>query len=262
MESVLLYGAETYVGFLLAERLLEEGIHVAGIYLAPGLKEEQNMLEERMLMIGRNAGLARYDAGETNKIPAEKYDHIIDASLDPNSTNSQAVHAAGAIEAAAKHHLPYTLLSCSQLTFEDEPFFADRRYRHSEESLQQFHLAEKAVRESGLSRGYKIIRLPLLAGPWQSYSSKLSDLLMNDEHLSERVIKYLLPADQGAEAVFLLLNQKNQITTVTSKEWISGKRFSERKEKELYMVPADEEQKKKAVHSQREWLSKNRISFK
>ncbi|WP_368658597.1 hypothetical protein AB3Z07_04610 [Metabacillus halosaccharovorans] len=52
---VMVFGAQSHIGFAICEKLLEEGIEVCGIFLDSSSKMRKLLLEERMLLIGRNA---------------------------------------------------------------------------------------------------------------------------------------------------------------------------------------------------------------
>ncbi|WP_226530458.1 hypothetical protein [Metabacillus niabensis] len=52
---VMVFGAQSHIGFAICEKLLEEGIEVCGIFLDSTSEMRKLLLEERMLLIGRNA---------------------------------------------------------------------------------------------------------------------------------------------------------------------------------------------------------------
>lgn len=54
MNSVLVLGSDEFFGLTLCENLLDEGFEVHAVLLPTQVKEKQNLIEERLLWLGRN----------------------------------------------------------------------------------------------------------------------------------------------------------------------------------------------------------------
>ena len=52
---VKVFGAQSHIGFALCEKFLEEGIEVCAIFLDCSIKKKKLLLEQRLMLIGRNA---------------------------------------------------------------------------------------------------------------------------------------------------------------------------------------------------------------
>ncbi|MBM7604093.1 nucleoside-diphosphate-sugar epimerase [Metabacillus crassostreae] len=62
IERVIIFGAQTYFGICLCERLLEEGIEVKVVLFDREISETRALVEDRLLYIGRNALLEINDS--------------------------------------------------------------------------------------------------------------------------------------------------------------------------------------------------------
>jgi|GEM_PF-6824185 len=72
---VMVFGAQSHIGFALCEKFLEEGIEVGAIFLKPSTKMSELLLEERMMLIGRNALFQEFSLEDEWR--NEEYTHVI-----------------------------------------------------------------------------------------------------------------------------------------------------------------------------------------
>lgn len=159
MKRVMVVGAFTFIGYSLVKRLLQEGIEVIGL----GVEDLQHFSmwsEEKMLLIGRNAGFTYHCEQERNEWNQE-VDCIYICYLNPNSHDKfDSKSFLNLYESQSKR---VVFLSSIPRNIENGDF-----------DNSPFAILEKQV---STLPNYLILRVPEVYGPWQPRSKVFQQLL-------------------------------------------------------------------------------------
>ncbi|HZH61424.1 MAG TPA: hypothetical protein VEY70_18020 [Metabacillus sp.] len=136
---VMVFGAQSHIGFALCEKFLEEGVEVGAIFLESSAKMNKLLLEERMMLIGRNALFQKF-------------------SLEDEWRNDECTHVIYCKEAG--HN-------------QDQRCFEKSVERAAETKSQYFYVTSAANQIDDDHQHFKtltfysIFKLPRLFGPFQ-----------------------------------------------------------------------------------------------
>jgi len=143
---VMVFGAQSHIGFAICEKLLGEGIEVCGVFLDSSSKMRKLLLEERMLLIGRNA-------------------LFHELTLDHEWRNIEATHV---IYCKEESH------NQDQLCFEKSVETAvetKSRYFYVAPDLRQIEEDDQYL--TSTLESYTLFKLPGLYGPFQPPEEKI-----------------------------------------------------------------------------------------
>jgi len=144
--QVMVFGAQSHIGFAICEKFLEEGIEVCGIFLDSSSKMKKLLLEERMLLIGRNA-------------------LFHELTLDHEWRNKEATHVIYCKEKS--HHQ-------DQLCFEKSVGTAvDTRSHYFYVVPDARQIEEDDQYVTSTLESYTLFKLPRLYGPFQPPEEKI-----------------------------------------------------------------------------------------
>ncbi|WP_226670572.1 hypothetical protein [Metabacillus litoralis] len=181
LKRVIIFGAQSYVGLSLCEHLLKEGIEVKGVFFETRSSEEKDLVEERLMFIGRNALLEINDTLYRQSEEDCRADLIIYCGEEDSAEDHVLLQES--IEVA--NNLNHSLLYINSYNGEtvDEIFFE-------------------------ILGNHSILLLPQLIGPFQPQSNKTNQSIIrylkneSKEILIENSILYVKDA---IEATYHLL---------------------------------------------------------
>lgn len=151
---VMVFGAQSHIGYALCEKFLEEGVKVGAIFLEPSAKMSKLLLEERIMLIGRNALFQKFSLEDEWR--NEECTHVIyckEAGYDQGQRCFEK-----SVERAAETKSDYFYVTSAADQIDDV-------HRYLETSLTF----------------YSIFKLPRLFGPFQP----------PEEPLHQHLISYL-----------------------------------------------------------------------
>lgn len=205
MKNICIFGLQTFLGFALCEKCLQEGIPVYGIYEPSRTEQEKEEFEEKMMMIGRNALLktAVYEKEFPliDEVPSLVY-YVPEYRGEPNSLEGEKISKV--LEWVTSKEPGFILISSlevfgkSQKKIEAEtaPVPDTERGKHYaelEETVSSY-LKEKASH-------FVSIRLPLLYGPWQPKDYAFQSALLNEKAMIEEDTREILFIKDAVNAI-------------------------------------------------------------
>ena len=210
LNRVMIFGAHSYIGLGLCERLVREGIEVVGILLQPDKPIHQQLLDERLMMIGRNALFKKIEYDEeyveeenrTIDLIIHCCDDGIEADLIEQDRN-QLVKSVAIAEAAK---IPYIFASSSNKGIGGG-------------SLRKEHIKDC---ESYLLKNFEtriLVHFPVLFGPFQPQTETIHQQLVNPTKRNEGIIveEPVLFIEDAVDGLTKLLADIEQGKTYTFK---------------------------------------------
>ncbi len=153
---VLVFGAQSHIGFALCERLLEEGVEVMAFFLDPPTEINRRLLEERLMLVGRNALFQASFSQE--RWQAEQIDiviHCMDNGQDETLIERKRGCLKKSVEIATEYTRQFVLITSDTLHINDQRYLEN-------------HL-----------KTYSIIKLPKLFGPFQPPEEPIHQFLIS-----------------------------------------------------------------------------------
>ncbi len=153
---VLVVGAQSHIGFALCERLLEEGVEVMAFFLDPPTEINRRLLEERLMLVGRNALFQGSFSQE--RWQAEQIDIVIycmDSGQDETLIERKRGCLKKSVEIATELTRQFVLITSDTL-----------------------HINNQRYLENHL-KTYSIIKLPKLFGPFQPPEEPIHQFLIS-----------------------------------------------------------------------------------
>lgn len=197
LKRVIVFGAHSYFGFSLCERFISESVEVAGIFLKPGNRINKRMLDERLLLVGRNALLQIMDSYE-QKGDDDTVDMIIyccDDGVEASLLEQDRKNLIKSVELAKEMNVPHCFILSKN---------------NGEEHLRKEHgqFCVDYVRQN--LDTCTILHLPLLFGPFQPLNERIPQFLMNDVSGQKDVLfldEPVLFIDDAVHAVYDLVEK-------------------------------------------------------
>lgn len=181
-KHVLVFGAHTFLGFSLCEKLVNEGIEVEAELLEVKNDLHKNLLEERLLMVGRNALFHMRSKEERDYF--EYVDLIIyccDDSKDAELLAQDREQIKYAVEMSKAFQVPLVFISTYSSSVEKQ-----KHRIHCED----YFLAK-------LDK-VTILKLPCVYGPFQS-------IVTNDSKYELEERDFIIFIKDAVEAIYKLL---------------------------------------------------------
>ena len=195
LKRVIVFGAHSYFGFGLCERLISESVEVNGILLTPRNPINKLMLDERLLLVGRNALLQTMNGYERtgNDDAVDMIIHCCDDGVEASLLEQDRQNLIKSVELANEINVPY--------------YFITSR-NNAEEHLRKEHgkFCEDYLREN--LEACTTLQLPLLFGPFQPPSESIPQFLISYIRYHKDVLfvdEPLLFIEDAINAVYDLL---------------------------------------------------------
>jgi nucleoside-diphosphate-sugar epimerase len=168
LKRVIIFGVHSYIGFGLCERLISEGVEVKAILSKPKDTYQRKMLEERLLMIGRNALLHITNVYEKTDDDNEidMILHCCDDSREDSLMKEDRVNVKKSVELAQLLSIPYV-------------YIASRNQDEKDTRKEHIKYCENYLNEHLKTRSY--IKLPCLYGPFQPSTERIHQYLVDHE---------------------------------------------------------------------------------
>ncbi|MDQ0232293.1 hypothetical protein [Metabacillus malikii] len=201
IKEVVVFGAQTFIGFSLCERLTEEGIHVNAVLLKSNDDWRRKLLEERLMMVGRNALFKVTCIEEITE--DDSFDYLIYCSENGDDLSVLETDKDLCKRAAQ-------LVDSKNVA----------AYYFSNFSNNDIHMKHSFAIEKHLllsNRNWSIIKLPMLYGPFQPSPDIKQYLDSNDESMlyiedAVRECYQLLKGNQfPGKVIFLSSKQSEQL---------------------------------------------------
>ena len=166
LKRVIVFGAHSYFGFGFCERLISESVEVNGIFLKPRNLINKQMLDERLLLIGRNALLQTMNVYERadNDDVSDMIIHCCDDSVEPSLLEQDRQNLMISVELAKELNVPYYFITSRNN--------AEERLRREHSKFCEDYLKENL-------ETCTILQLPLLFGPFQPPTESIPQFLTN-----------------------------------------------------------------------------------
>ncbi|TXC90766.1 hypothetical protein FS935_12720 [Metabacillus litoralis] len=195
IQRVIIFGAQTYFGISLCERLLEEGIEVKAVLFDRGTSETRDLVEDRLLYIGRNALLEINDSYYRESEEDRDVDFIIFCGEED-------------------HHDEFELLQDSIKTANH----LNSRFLY----INSHHVHNEYQELVEILKEHSILILPTIYGASLSRSNKINKALIQylKNEKQEIVIEdHVLPIKDAVEATYNLLeNVESKFYTFSMKK--------------------------------------------
>jgi nucleoside-diphosphate-sugar epimerase len=166
LKRVIVFGAHSYIGFGLCERLLSEGVEVIGILLKPEKLINKKLLEERLMLIGRNALFQTTECYE-RKEEEDTVDMIIyccDDGVESSLIEQDRMNVVKSVKLAKELTVPYLFISSRNNT--------DKGLREKHINFCHDYIKEKI-------NFCAFFQLPILFGPFQPPTETIHQFLVN-----------------------------------------------------------------------------------
>ncbi|QNG59596.1 NAD(P)-dependent oxidoreductase [Bacillus sp. PAMC26568] len=277
MKKVFIAGIGQFVGFALCNHLLEEGVQVAGYMKKQEDKQKQNIAEEKMMLIGRNALFERLESLKENNA----YDAVFYCMTDPadrvNENNSYFLKQCTNL--SIQQNIPFILVSSTEV-FGDKQTVIEKEtvpVPTTENGKSHFRQEAEVQTLFGETKLYRIVRIPGLYGPWQPVnmyvhqcimssltgvksneikSEETRDLIFIDDAVSSLldIVKLNL---YGGTVIHLssMKNQWNQVAELFSEKLPGDSVFS--LSKDIIHVVKNSVSLKEGIQMQKEWIKQN-----
>jgi nucleoside-diphosphate-sugar epimerase len=195
LKRVIVFGAHSYFGFGLCERLISESVEVNGILLKPRNPINKLMLDERLLSVGRNALLQTMNGYERtgNDDMTDIIIHCCDDGVEASLLEQDRQNLIKSVELANEINVPY--------------YFITSR-NNAEERLRKEHskFCEDYLRDN--LESCTTLQLPLLFGPFQPPTESIPQFLTSYIRCHKDVLvvdEPLLFIEDAVNAVYDLL---------------------------------------------------------
>ncbi|MGM7719562.1 hypothetical protein [Metabacillus sp. Hm71] len=180
LNHVIVFGTHSYVGFAICERLINEGIEVKGIYSSPTNPINKHLLNERFMMIGRNALFRKvegYEASEEEN-SADMIIHCCDDGIEAPLIAKDRKQLAISVNLAKKLKIPYVFITSDN---------------NGQDGLRKEHMEFCEQYVSSHLESCTTFRLPVLFGPYQPITEEIHQFLMKDQreavlHINEPIL--------------------------------------------------------------------------
>lgn len=203
---VLIFGAHSYIGLGLCERLVQEGIEVVGVLLRPEKSIHQQLLDERLMMIGRNALFKRveYDEKYEEDRTIDLIIHCCDDGIEADLIKQDRKQLLKSVAIAQDAKIPYIYTSSSNKGIGD---------------LRRNHIKDC---ESYLLENFEtriLVHFPVLFGPFQPQTETIHQQLSNANKRIEGILveEPILFIDDAVDGLTKLLAKIEQGKTYTFK---------------------------------------------
>jgi hypothetical protein len=195
-KRVIVFGAHTFIGFALCERFVNEGIEVKGILLKSSNLMNKMLVDERLMMIGRNAFFQTTETYEESDYE-EAVDMIIHCCDDGDETtliDQDRKLLLQSVEVSNELQVPHVYIST--VNREDK----ELRNKHIT-FCEQYLFKNKENR--------MLVHLPILFGPFQPPTEKIHQFLIKDNNENEILIidEPILFIQDAVNAIFDLLSK-------------------------------------------------------
>ena len=181
--QVMVFGAQSHIGFALCEKFIEEGIEVCAILLNTSTKVRKRLLEERLMLTGRNALFREFSIEDNWR--NEKATHVIYCKEDGHDQDQLCYDKS--VERAVETKSDYFYVTPATIDIEE-------RQQQLETTLQS----------------YSIFKLPKLYGPFQPPEEKVHQHLMSilsGEKRTLTIKEPLLFITDAAETLVDIINK-------------------------------------------------------
>ncbi|MBO1511629.1 NAD(P)-dependent oxidoreductase [Metabacillus bambusae] len=256
-KRVIVFGAHTFVGFALCERFVNEGVEVKGVLLKSSNLINKRLVDERLMMVGRNALFQTTETYERSDYE-NTVDMIIHCCDDGDETiliDQDRKLLLKSVEVSNELQVPHVFIS----TVNRE----DKVLRNKHLTFCEQYLSEN--KENRMS-----VHLPILFGPFQPPTEKIHQFLVNDNNENEILIidEPILFIQDAVNAIFDLLSKfqhgktysiqselkQNEKSPFSIKLKVNPEDFNDcRSEKYLIKKPTSIE---KGLRAQKEFIEK------
>lgn len=179
----MVFGAQSHIGFALCERFLEEGKEVCAIFLDCSSKRKKLLLEERLMLIGRNALFQEFSLEDEWR--NEAVTHVIYCKEE--SHDQDQICFKKSVEEAFETKSHYFYVSPATIQREGE-------YQHLQSTLTS----------------YSIFKLPRLFGPFQPPEEQIHQHLhsfLSDQKKSLIINEPLVFITDAAETIVEIIGK-------------------------------------------------------
>ncbi|MGM0874602.1 MAG: hypothetical protein ACQEWV_07315 [Bacillota bacterium] len=198
LKRVIVFGVHSYIGFGLSERLLNEGVEVKGILLMPKNRINKQLVEERLMMVGRNALFQTKECCERTNDDDDSVDMIIyccEDGVESSLIEQDRKNVMKSVELAKELNVPYVFISPRNKT--------DNGLRKDHIKFCELYLNENLETRT-------LIQLPILFGPFQPPSERIHQFLVNYVNGQENVLivdEPILFIQDAVDAIWDLLGK-------------------------------------------------------
>ncbi|MBD1383456.1 hypothetical protein [Metabacillus arenae] len=182
MQSQLVFGANEFLGLTLCEHFLQEGLPVKGIMLPKTDPVSIKIIDERLMLTGRNALFTTSTFDGNLEIKGDDYQTIYMIGHHINKPQLEA-----ALKVSLENNLSFVFITN---LFQDE----------ENESRVFEDMIRKRLEKSQIS--YSIIRVPTLFGSWSPESSK------EQVRILVKAYPYIMVVEDAAETIVHLSKKK------------------------------------------------------
>jgi len=196
VNSVMVFGAHSYIGFSLIEKFLEEGVEVTGIFTEPNRDDQKNLLNERLMLIGRNAFFqAEFSS---RHLTEEDQADVILFCFDMVEKELEKEEFINAIQLAKKHKTQFLLIGSNVIhPNKDKNPHIETRLGYLSEQLDH----------------YSVLLFPSLYGPFQPEEEKIHQHLLayiDNKQTSLNIEEPIMYIEDATNAVWTYMDELQQ----------------------------------------------------
>lgn len=199
LKRVIVFGAHTFIGFALCERIVNEGIEVKGVLLESSDLIKKRLIDERLMMVGRNALFQTTETYERSDYEnaVDMIIHCCDDSEETTLIDQDRKLLHQSVEVSNKLHVPHVFISTMKRV--------DKDLRNKHVSFCEQYLSENKEKRM-------LVHLPILFGPFQPPTEKIHQFLVKDNKENEILIidEPILFIQDAVNAIFDLLSNFQQ----------------------------------------------------
>ncbi|UGB31790.1 hypothetical protein [Metabacillus sp. B2-18] len=193
VNSVMVFGAHSYIGFSLIEKFLEEGVEVTGIFTEPSRDDQKNLLNERLMLIGRNAYFqAKFSS---RHLTEENQADVIMFCFDMEEKDLKEEEFKKAIQLAKKHKTQFLLIGSNVIhPNKDRNPFIETGLSYLSEQLDH----------------YSVLFFPSLYGPFQPPEEKIHQHLLayiDNKQTSLNIEEPIMYIEDATNAVWAYMDE-------------------------------------------------------
>jgi len=226
LKRVLIVGVQQFIAFHLCSRILEEGVHVDGLFINPKLNQYQKWVDEQMMWLGRNAELRIFETTDLEDIRLNDYDVIYFCQIDPHDPEwpkkwgNEKILMNDLLSIAIEKNSPVILLSSYDIYGEDQTEIDHETVPQPTSQKGLFYLkAEKWLSQQFEKHSFPMlcVRIPTVYGPWQPPGQWMTDYLLEELAHSykptfakkQSLTRDLLYVEEAVEILFQLGDVEN-----------------------------------------------------
>ncbi|OAS83878.1 MULTISPECIES: NAD(P)-dependent oxidoreductase [Metabacillus] len=199
LKRVIVFGAHTFIGFALCERIVNEGIEVKGVLLESSDLIKKRLIDERLMMVGRNALFQTTETYERSDYEntVDMIIHCCDDSEETTLIDQDRKLLHQSVEVSNELHVPHVFISTMKRV--------DKDLRNKHVSFCEQYLSENKEKRM-------LVHLPILFGPFQPPTEKIHQFLVKDNKENEILIidEPILFIQDAVNAIFDLLSNFQQ----------------------------------------------------